>query len=286
MDRAGDRGGGIVIYIKHNLFFRRRTDLEVPGLETLWIDITFYNKHILLGIFYVARMTDTLYQLVDDNISQALDNNLTDCIIMGDFNVNFLTGHHTRLHDIFNSNGLTQIVSKPTRITPTCSTLLDLISVSRQSMVINTDVLPPFYSDRHSVYVQTTFKLPHRNSYKRLIWDHSSINKTAITSDFTSFNWDSLIYQDNIHQSCEDITTKIRETMCKYTPHKVVTVRLNDKPWMNGHIRRLMRRRDRAHNKAKSTNTSDHWKIYRDTKNLLIDTIRQAKRKYDDNMCR
>ena len=36
-DRVGSSGGGIVLYLKDNLSYKRRTDLEIPNIETLFV---------------------------------------------------------------------------------------------------------------------------------------------------------------------------------------------------------------------------------------------------------
>jgi hypothetical protein len=45
----------------------------------------------------------------------------------------------------------------------------------------------------------------------------------------------------------------------KYIPTKTITVRPNDKPFMNNKIRNKIRQRNRIHYKAKTTNNPDHY---------------------------
>ena len=56
-DRVGDRHGGVIIYVKNSLFYRRRDDLEFRGIENIWIEITIKHKCILFGLFigHLAR---------------------------------------------------------------------------------------------------------------------------------------------------------------------------------------------------------------------------------------
>ena len=50
-DRVGDRHGGVIIYVKDSLFYRRRDDLELREIENIWIEITIKHKRILFGLF-------------------------------------------------------------------------------------------------------------------------------------------------------------------------------------------------------------------------------------------
>ena len=50
-DRVGDRHGGVILYVKDYLYYRRRDDLELRGIENIWTEIVIKNKHILFGLF-------------------------------------------------------------------------------------------------------------------------------------------------------------------------------------------------------------------------------------------
>ncbi len=65
-----------------------------------------------------------------------------------------------------------------------------------------------------------------------------------------------------------------------YIPIKHVTIRSKDKPWMNGSIRRAIRKRDRllpVYSKHKNT---IRWERYRIQRNLVVSLIRQSKYDY------
>ena len=39
-DRVGDTHGGVVLYVKENVYCLRRLDLEPRGVECVWIELT------------------------------------------------------------------------------------------------------------------------------------------------------------------------------------------------------------------------------------------------------
>ena len=51
-DRVGDSHGGVLVYVKDNIHYRRRHDLEILGLENIWIELSFKHKRVLFGLFY------------------------------------------------------------------------------------------------------------------------------------------------------------------------------------------------------------------------------------------
>ena len=48
-DRDGDSHGGVLIYVKSGIRYKRRDDLEVRGIESIWIEVTNHHKRILFG---------------------------------------------------------------------------------------------------------------------------------------------------------------------------------------------------------------------------------------------
>ena len=69
-------------------------------------------------------------------------------------------------------------------------------------------------------------------------------------------------------------------TVNRYIPTKTITVRPNDKPFMNNLIRNKIRHRNRIHHKAKTSNNPDHWKKFREIRNEIISLVRKAKEDY------
>ena len=51
-DVTGRIGGGVVVYIRDNISFKRRQDLEVNTLEAVWVEVSLKSKTILIGGVY------------------------------------------------------------------------------------------------------------------------------------------------------------------------------------------------------------------------------------------
>ena len=101
----------------------RKTDFELPGLETLWIHLKPYRlpRHtstILLGVIYhppsaKAEDNELLIEHVNSNVDSLL-NKYPDALIVltGDFNPN---STNISLSTLARGCGLTQLVKVPTR---------------------------------------------------------------------------------------------------------------------------------------------------------------------------
>ena len=156
VDRNRD-GGGVGMYIKDDIQYKRRFDLENANIEAIWLEIKqVHRKPIIISSLYCRSQQDVPEYLnsLSEIMSDVINEN-KEIFLMGDLNCDFLkknpaTSHMSVFMDMFNLN---QLVTKATRITPTSKTLLDVILTTNSNMCIDTDVIHHSFSD-HSL-VQT-----------------------------------------------------------------------------------------------------------------------------------
>ena len=67
-------------------------------------------------------------------------------------------------------------------------------------------------------------------------------------------------------------------------PNKTVRIRPSDPPWITTAIRKLIRKRKRAYQKAKQTDTPRLWNKFKKRRNKVIESIRQSKQQYLDQL--
>ena len=91
-DRTRDRHGGVVIYIRDSDYHKRRYDLEPRDTECMWIEIQLNHTRLLFGLFYRPPKSDmSYYSSIEDSISLAMDTQINNIIITGDFNLDILS---------------------------------------------------------------------------------------------------------------------------------------------------------------------------------------------------
>ena len=87
-DRVGGRYGGIGLYAKQNTYRRRRQELELPNIECILIEISTHNKTIFIGTVYrPSNSTNKVISSTEDSITLAVDTNIPNILITGDFNL-------------------------------------------------------------------------------------------------------------------------------------------------------------------------------------------------------
>ena len=132
-DRMGPRGGGIVVYIRDCYKFIHRDDLNLLGIETIWIEVILSNrKNLMIGFVY--RPPSSLiswYEQFDHQVNQVGTSINCDAIIMGDFNVDANQfDKYACLDSLMTSYGYKQVISMPTRVTDDTASIIDHVYVT------------------------------------------------------------------------------------------------------------------------------------------------------------
>ena len=82
-------GGGVCMYIRSDISFSYRNDLESDGLEVLWCDILLpKSKPIVVGACYRSPKQNDLIEKLEDILFQIRSD--SEIYILGDFNIYFL----------------------------------------------------------------------------------------------------------------------------------------------------------------------------------------------------
>ena len=90
-DQVGDRQGGVCVFVKSELYEKRRIDLELQNTECIWLEIFVDHKKLLICTFYRSQNSsyDALIA-IENSIGLANDTNIHDILINGDFNLDIL----------------------------------------------------------------------------------------------------------------------------------------------------------------------------------------------------
>ena len=181
-NREGIRGGGVGVYIKENINYKSRRDIENahPELEHLWIEVLGRNKYsrALVGVIYnserILSPSDWLNSL--ENLLGYLTVYWDGMLMLtGDINIDMLrpSDHLTkRYQGILDMFELTQIVKRPTRVTRTSKTLTDHFITNHPQKVTNTGIIPcSIVSDHDAIYACVNVGLPRFQPRYKFIRD-------------------------------------------------------------------------------------------------------------------
>ncbi|MCG8046489.1 MAG: reverse transcriptase domain-containing protein [Candidatus Thiodiazotropha endolucinida] len=288
-DRDGDNHGGVIIYVKEGIFYKRRVDLEIRGIESIWIEVANNNKHILFAVFYRPPNSDASYlSLIEDSIALAIDTGISDIVITGDFNLNTLSPQTSRkIESLCLQFSLHQLIDKPTNFTEHSSSILDLLFVSNEEHILLSGVGEPFLNQplryHCPVYGVLKFSKPKATSFTRHVWyygkgDYNLLRQRASELDWESlYNNDTATYASNIHSAILQIARQC-------IPNREIKVKPTDPPWLTSIIKRHIRKRKRAYKRAKRSSSASDWYSFRKQRNKTITLIRKSKQAFYDNI--
>ena len=295
LDRHQRMGGGVAFFTANSVVVKRRLDLELAAVEFLWIEFRIKHFDILCGVCYRPPDNDSVsldnffeyFQLVLDKIRQLPKQYFI--VMLGDFNAHYDVANPSgnsevggKLYSFLEGNNLAQLITEPTRVTSNSSTILDLVITNCPERFSASGTLSPPSNCDHSVIFASMNLITHRSqSYKRQVWNFNNVNSADLNCELSQMDWSSLCENTNdIDETYSCWYSHFRSIIEKYIPLKMVTIRPNDKPWMDSEVRHAIRRRDRLlriHNIRPSPVT---WESYRAQRNFVTSLIRFAKKSF------
>ena len=209
-------------------------------------------------------------------------------MITGDFNLNYLDDSNKRkLSSVFGQYDLTQLIQEPTHFTENPSSLIDLVFTKNTNLVVLSGVGEAFLDQniRYHCPVYAVFNLEKHKQpcYKRKIWMYDHADYARLNQLVSEFDW-SEFKSNDINSYALYFTDTILEFCNMTIPNKLVIIRPSAPPWLNSSVRRAIRKRKRAHKRAKRLNTEDAWSRYKLLRNESIRILRTAKQDHKKNL--
>ncbi|MCG8046087.1 MAG: reverse transcriptase family protein, partial [Candidatus Thiodiazotropha taylori] len=271
--------------MRNTLSCKRRKDLEINGLEAVWIEIVIRSKKVLIGgIYRPPNSNNDYFNLLLESIDRAHSTNTQDIVITGDFNFNMLADSNNKMKDLLQQFSLTQLIDEPTHFTEQSASLIDLIIVRNSNNVLSSGVADPFIPGlmryHCPVLVFLKFIRPKVNSYKRKNWNYNKADFAKYRQILNEHDLVTQIREHDLETGVQIITDAIFDAAEKSIPNKIVTIRPNDHPWITCHIKSLIRKRRRIYNKFKKTNNQYFWNRFKTIRNTVINLTRKSKQDY------
>ena len=125
-DRTDGQGGGVAVYVRENIAYKRLFNFEVAGVEAVWLSIQTIEGKISVCCYRPPNRADFRdeFDVMINNIKQA--NVAFYMFILGDLNADLKTCNGNKPTQLCYEHNLQYLVNEPTRIT-TSQTILDQI---------------------------------------------------------------------------------------------------------------------------------------------------------------
>lgn len=280
-DRIADSHGGLCVYVKDNLHSKRRNDLELQNIECIWVEVLVQQHKILIGTFYrPPNSTNEVLSTIENSIGLAVDTNIQNILITGDFNFD-MAKPNKKILDLFQYFGLENLITEPTHYSENTSSIIDLFLTSNKSSILLSGVGEPILEQniRYHCPIYCIFKFCKIISpvFTRKIWLYDKGDYESLSQEILDTDWERL-KNDNIDIYANNITECILELSKKYIPNKTIKIRQSDPPWLNNTIKKLMRKRKRYFDRYKRTRLTNDFDKYKQLRNRVTSEIRKSKK--------
>lgn len=284
-DGENRNAGGVMMYIrddiKYEVIAREKivsncwcVAVEIKDLIYRGIVLVVYHSPSASDGDFVRFIVDVVDLLVAKG----------QCIMLGDFNIDLMADmfYARKIINEMLNLGMKQYVDKPTRITESSQTLIDLVFANTKVKCIVYD--KPRITDH--------------------LWVSVELNKSNIKEkyrEFTSRDYSKFLIDDFLYKVEEKLERKgnleVNERVEKFIQNMVAALDMvapkkkfkipkvwEGKKWYTDDIRMATKTRDEAYAKAIYTGEEQDWLHFKTKRNIVVKIIRKKKKEYYEYM--
>ena len=286
-------GGGVAIYCRNTFECSKRDDIPISILEMICVEIKppKAKPYLVLSWYRPPSATIETFENLE-RVLRLLESEDKETILLGDTNCDFsnktpessrinLPNNINRLADLYNSFGLTQLISEPTRETIDTSTIIDHIAVNVECNIIESGVLKLALSDHCLVYAIRKFRGNIPCNHKMIkTRQMKNFNEELFLKDLVNVDWQQILTcSQEINVVVQNWTNMLSLIIEKHAPLR--ERRASDKfaPWLTPDLMNMFRTRDRlkaAAIKSKSVLLMEAYKEIWNKANALNTRLKKS----------
>lgn len=273
------------MYVRSDIDFKVRQDLDNDNLEAVWIDILLpKSRPILFGVVYRPPHQSDFIQTLELVCAGCHDFLNREVILMADNNIDVLNTNgplYNGFCDFLKMHGLTQLISVPTRITEHSQTAIDHIMVSDTCKIMQSGVIVYGISDHFLTYCTRKVKRApincHRSLKIRSLKRYDPINFLDMLN---KINWMEITNICDVDLAWGQFQTTFLDVLDKIAPQKEIRIKQRSQPWINNDILDKIHLRDKILSEFKKAKLPALFKEYRALRNKVQRMVDEAKKDY------
>ena len=282
------------MYVKNYLTSNLRVGLDScsDDFATIWVETdNKQDKDFLLCCVYrhPSSNVDNLTFHFQNLLSKISSNKLV--FIMGDFNINILDyASHTPIGDLVNnifSYSLLPCNHHPTRVIEYSASVIDNIyTYATNATITSGNILMQITGQFPQFFILKNAPINH-NKLESFKYDYTTFNENEFHDDFNQIDFAYLENNDiDVNKKFDRFLKDLTSLTNKPAPIKKRSrkeMKLQDKPWINSKMQKMMRIRDRILQKLKKQQTDDNLKRYKKFRNRVSNELKESKGRYYHN---
>ena len=281
----GALGGGVAIYVKENLYYKRLYEYERDNIEAIWIQINSKQGKFLICSVYRPPTNNEFWEHFSSVIDDIKQIHTSNIVIIGDLNADLNSGQGEKLRNLCLLQNMLFLVEEPTHITTHSATVLDQILTNAPVFIEQVNVSDPISTSDHcTISAKLKFELPKETPYERHIWQYDKADFDGFRKAITETNFDHCFETNCIDTACQRWTDTILTQARNYIPNKVVLIRPNDSPWYTTELRLQKRKLNRLFKKFKKRNSIQNWEKYKAARSNYQEQLSLAENEYKKSL--
>ena len=193
-DRNDRLGGGVAIYVRDTLHVIPRNDLQVNGVEAVWVELHVCQRKLLVGgIYRPPNSNNTQWLNMEHSLDQAFNQHIDNILVAGDFNININSNPSNRMCRLIDALNSEQLINSPTHYTEHSHSLIDLMFIKHSTQVISSFVTDPFVPNLVRYHCPTVAVLKftkHKQTYfQRKNWIYDKGDYAKYNDKLRSTDW-------------------------------------------------------------------------------------------------
>ena len=256
---------------------------EIPsceGIEDVWVKLQLRKlPSIIVGSLY--RHPNTPVNTFDyiHNVLQLVSTENKKFFLLGDLNDDQLQSR-SKLKNIVHILNCSQVIDKPTRITPHTKSLLDVIITNGKNIVVRTEVTTCPFSDHELISTEINVSKPKRKpevkTFRSLKNYSSTILCNKLMDEIPVLN--GILNTDDVNTQSRILSNSFKLCVDSCAPIVTQVITRPPAPWMTQEIKTEMDIRDTLKKDFDQSNNIDHYDAYNRSKKRVESLIRSARK--------
>ncbi len=280
-------GGGVAIYAHNKYDF---TCIEAsksctPHSENFWLQLSLPNtRPTLINAFYRPPdgNVNNFLNSLREQLSVYVQNPASDILMFGDANIDLEKANHNQklLKNFLIENNLEQLITRPTRVTNSTSSLLDHIYVNNPDQYSHRGVLEPGLSDHSLIFTCRKRKKISKTKKTIFIRNYRKFSQDIFCSDIKSADWTPVFTSNNVDDAVTNFNFIFTNILNKNLPLKKIRVRESTVPWITNEYYSLIDLKEYKSKQYKKCPCPLHLNEKKDAQRQLQRMKNQLKRNY------
>ena len=285
----GGRGGGVCIYVRETLKVTVLTPQEIersPQIEDAWISVQYKKfPSFIIGCVYrhPHATCDSFNYLSDILRNMCLRNK--NLLVLGDFNDDYFQPDN-RIDKIVQTLHLHQLSDKPTRITRTSSTLIDLIITNNCNFIISSDVIACPVGDHEQLAISLNIKKeknpPQTKTFRTLKEYSPNLFCNLLLNESQVLN--GILNTDDVNKQVPILTNTFMNCLNTCAPFITKEIIRPPAPWIDSEVKEAMKKRDALNKEFKLNKQNNIAELnYRQEKKRVNSLLSDKKKNHYRN---